>query len=85
MLHRSHRSHYNDEKANPQEAMMLREVLIYTLRPVHRTAGLYLQEDEDFFYLKREGQDKPLAVWLAYTVTIAMIHDAADSILERGE
>jgi len=64
---------------------MLREVLTQTLRPAHRAFGLYLDEDEDFLYLKREGQDKPLAVWLAYTVTVAMIHDAADSILEREE
>lgn len=61
---------------------MLREVLRQTLRPVHRAAGLFLDGDEDFLYLKREGQDKPLAVWLACTVTVAMIHDAADSILE---
>jgi len=64
---------------------MLKEILTQTLRPVHRAAGLFLEEDEDFLYLKREGQDKPLAVWLAYTVTETMIHDTADSILEKEE
>jgi len=64
---------------------MLKEVLAQTLRPVHRAFGLFLEEDEDFLYLKRKGQDKPLAVWVAFTVTVAMIHDAADSILERSK
>jgi len=64
---------------------MLKEILTQTLAPRHKEIGLFLEEDEDFLYLKREGQDKPLATWMAYTVTIAMIHDAADSIVERGE
>ena len=64
---------------------MLKEVLTQTLRPAHRAAGLFLQEDEDFLYLKREGQDKPLAIWIACTVTVAMIQDAADAIVARGE
>lgn len=64
---------------------MLEEILTQTLRPVHRAFGLYLKEKEDFLYLKREGQDKPLGIWLTCTATIAMIFAAADSILEKEE
>jgi len=64
---------------------VIKEVLTQTLRPVHRAFGLYLEEGDDFLYLKREGQDKPLAIWVACTVKVAMIHDAADSIVEREE
>ena len=66
---------------------MLKEILTQTLRPVHRAAGLFLEEDEDelFLYLKREGQGQPLAVWVTSTATVVMIHAAADSILERED
>lgn len=66
---------------------MLKEILTANLRPTHRAAGLFLDEDEDelLVYLKREGRDKPLAVWVASTVTVEMIRDAADFILEREE
>ena len=64
---------------------MLKEVLTATLMQRHRDAGLYLDEDEDFLYLKREGGSKPLATWWALTATVAMVRDAADSILEREE
>jgi len=64
---------------------MLKEVLTATLRPVHRAFGLYLDEDEDFLYLKREGVAKPLGVWPAFSATVAMVQDAADTILEREE
>jgi hypothetical protein len=60
---------------------MLKEVLTATLRPEHRRVGLYLTEDEDFLYLMWEGQDKPLAIWLAGTATVAMVREAADQII----
>lgn len=64
---------------------MLKEVLTAALRPVHRAYGLFLDEDEDWLYLMREGQAQPLGVWPAFSVTVAMVQDAADSILEREE
>ena len=64
---------------------MLKEVLRGVLRPVHRAYGLYLEEDEDFLYLKKEGEEKPLAIWVTSVVTVATIQNGADSILEREE
>ncbi len=64
---------------------MLREVLIGTLRQAHRALGLYLEEEEDFLYLRMEGQEKPLAIWISSVVTVAMIQDAADKIIEKEE
>ena len=64
---------------------MLKEVLNATLTTRHKGIGLYLEEDEDFLYLKREGQVKPIATWLTSTVTVAMIRDVADAIVEREE
>jgi len=62
---------------------LLKEVLTGILRPAHRTAGLFLEEQEDFLYLKKEGQEKPLATFIVWMVTVEMIRYAADSILEK--
>lgn len=64
---------------------MLKEVLTGVLKPTHKAAGLYLEEEEDFLYLKKEGREKPLATWVSTTVTVEKIQDAADAILEKEE
>ncbi len=53
------------------------------LKREHRQAGLYLDEDEDFVYLKQG--DKVLGVWNATKATAETIIAAADRRLaERG-
>jgi hypothetical protein len=44
-----------------------RERLTACLKPEHRQAGFYLEDDEDFLYLKRT--DKVVAVWNATRAT----------------
>jgi len=44
-----------------------RERLTACLKPEHRQAGFYLEDDEDFLYLKRT--DKVVAVWNATKAT----------------
>ncbi len=41
------------------------------LKPEHRQAGFYLDDDEDFLYLKRG--DKVIAVWSANKVTVETV------------
>ena len=46
---------------------MNRERLTEKLKPEHGQAGFYLEDDEDFLYLKRT--DKVVAVWNATKAT----------------
>jgi len=46
------------------------------LKPEHRQAGFYLDDDEDFLYLKRG--DKVVAVWNATQATADMAVAEAD-------
>ena len=55
---------------------MNRERLTACLKPERQQAGLYLEDDEDFVYLKRG--DKMLAVWLSTNVTVETILHEAD-------
>ena len=57
------------------------ELLTVTLKPAHREAGLYLEEDEDFVYLKDKG--KMLSTWHGRVVTIDQIWEVADQYLGR--
>jgi len=58
---------------------MLQEVLTAALKPEHRDAGLYLEEDEDFVYLKHGN--KVEGIWYGRTVTVAKIWALADKYL----
>ena len=55
---------------------MPREDLQVVLTAEQRQAGLYLEEDEDFLYLKREGQ--VLAVFSAVGTSIESIREEAE-------
>ncbi len=59
---------------------MLAEVLRCVLRPAHRAAGLYLEEDGVFLHLKRG--DKILNTWASTIVAILYIQEAADKVIE---
>ena len=48
-----------------------RKALDACLKPEHRQAGFYLDDDEDFLYLKRG--DKVVAVWSANTATVETV------------
>ena len=48
-----------------------RKALDACLKPEHRQAGFYLDDDEDFLYLKRG--DKVVAVWSANKVTVETV------------
>ena len=52
------------------------------LKPEHRQAGFYLDDDEDFLYLKRG--DKVVAVWSANKVTVETVQAEIDRILVKG-
>ena len=52
------------------------------LKPEHRQAGFYLDDDEDFLYLKRG--DKVVAVWSANTATVETVQAEIDRILAKG-
>lgn len=39
------------------------------LWPEHEAAGLFIKEEEDFVYLMRKGEEKPLATWSSRAVT----------------
>jgi hypothetical protein len=58
-----------------------RKELDACLKPEHLKAGYYLNEDEDFLYLKREG--KMLAVWNAGRATVAAIQEEIDRLMAR--
>ena len=59
---------------------MLRERLTARLKKEHRATGLYLEEDEDFLYLKR-GDDE-LARWLATKARMPRVLDEADRLMK---
>ena len=59
-----------------------RKALDACLKPEHRQAGFYLDDDEDFLYLKRG--DKVVAVWSANKVTVETIRAEIDRILVKG-
>ena len=61
---------------------MLQEILTRTLKKSHRNAGLYLDEDEDFVYLKKD--DKILAVFSAVGATIESVWMEADKYSDTG-
>ncbi len=48
------------------------------LKPQHRQTGLYLEEDEDFLYLKCIGVSKTLATFSTRGATIESIWEEAD-------
>lgn len=52
------------------------EELQAALTAEQRSAGLYLEEDEDFLYLKREGES--LAVFSAKGATVRSIREEAE-------
>ncbi len=58
-----------------------RKALDACLKPEHRQAGFYLDDDEDFLYLKRG--DKVVAVWSANKVTVETIRAEIDRILAK--
>ena len=61
-----------------------RERLTEKLKPEHRQAGFYLEDDEDFLYLKRG--EKVVAVWNAARATIdAVVAEADRQITEASE
>jgi len=51
-------------------------ILSEVLKPEHRQAGFYLEDDEDFLYLKRG--DKVVAVWNATRASIESVKAEAD-------
>jgi len=61
---------------------MLRRVLDTVLTAEQRMAGLYLEEDENLLFLKREGQ--VVVVFSATGATVASIREEAEKHLERG-
>jgi hypothetical protein len=46
-------------------------------------AGFYVEDDEDFVYLKRG--DKTVAVWNARQVTRDMVRAEADSLMAKAD
>lgn len=60
------------------------QVLTAALKPRHREAGLYLEEDEDFVYL-RDGSDLPVATFHGRSATIPEFWAAADAYKEICE
>ena len=51
-------------------------ILNEVLKPEHRQAGFYLEDDEDFLYLKRG--EKVVAVWSAIGASIESVKAEAD-------
>ena len=52
------------------------------LKPEHRKAGLEVEDDEDFVYLKRG--DKTLAIWNATKATRDVIQAEADRLIAEA-
>lgn len=59
------------------------QILTQALRPEHREAGLYLEEDDHVLYLKQG--DEVLARWSATGATIASIWNEADKYIHSKE
>jgi len=62
---------------------MRREILSACLKPEHLEAGFYLDDDENFLYLKRKGE--VLAVWNATKATTAAIQAEIDRLIAENE
>lgn len=60
---------------------MLREVLDGALTLEQRRSGLYLEEDEDFLYLKRAG--RVVAMFSTKGAMVASIRQEAEKHIER--
>lgn len=58
------------------------QVLTAALKPTHKEAGLYLDEDEDFVYL-RDRSNLPVATFHGRSVTVAEIWAMADIYVAR--
>ena len=58
------------------------QVLTAALKPTHREAGLYLEEDEDFVYL-RDGSDLLIATFHGRSATMTEIWAAADAYINK--
>lgn len=58
---------------------MNRERLTEQLKPEHRRAGFYLEDDEDFLYLKKGNEI--VGIWLTGNVAIDAVLDTADRLL----
>ncbi len=52
------------------------------LKPEHRKAGYYLDDDEEFLYLKREND--LLAVWSIRKATVEMVRAEVDRLMSEG-
>lgn len=62
---------------------MNRKHLTKKLKPQHKQAGFYLEDDEDFLYLKQG--EKVVAVWNAARATIdAVVAEADRQITEAS-
>ena len=61
---------------------MLQEVLQAALKPEHKEAGLYLEDDEDFVYL-RNGSKLPLATFHSRSVAVPEIWAVADTYVAK--
>ena len=61
---------------------LLNDALNAILKPEHRQAGFYLDEDEDFLYLKRG--DKVVAVWNATKATAEVVVAEIDRRMAEG-
>ena len=62
---------------------MFKGVLEGALTAEQHQAGLYLEEDEDFLYLKRG--DQVLALFSAVGATVASVREAAVSYIAEME
>ena len=61
---------------------LLNDALNAILKPEHRQAGFYLDEDEDFLYLKRGN--KVVAVWNATRATAEVVVAETDRRMAEG-
>ncbi len=56
---------------------MNKERLTALLKPEHKEAGFYLEDEEDFVYLKRG--DRQIAVWNSARVTLKSLLQQIDN------
>lgn len=59
------------------------EILTQVLKPEHREAGLYLEEDDHTLYLKQGNE--VLARWWATSATVTSIWNEADKYIHSKE
>ena len=62
---------------------MSRPELEACLKPEHREAGYYLEEDEDFVYLKQGSKTR--ATWNAAQATAQRIQNEADRLIAEAK